>query len=307
MVTVEERIAGALVGHAAGDCLGAPVEFLTPQRIAATDGTVADVGGGGVLRWRPGQGTDDTDQNLAVVDAYVAHDGRFDLDDTAMRLLAWYRSGPRDVGTTTARALRRLDIGTGPTESGCCADTSITNGSLMRALGPGIAHRDHPDQRHRAAATLSAITHAHPVCVAACVVYADLTAGLLAGHAPADLLVDVTAGYLWPAPIRDALTTAHAGLTDDLGGTGGAVDSLQLATSALVTAERDGLEATLVDIVNRGGDADTNAAIAGGLLGARHGVRAIPLRWHERLEQRTRLERGAAALAELASTDGAAP
>ena len=38
MVTVEERIAGALVGHAAGDCLGAPVEFLTPQRIAATYG-----------------------------------------------------------------------------------------------------------------------------------------------------------------------------------------------------------------------------------------------------------------------------
>ena len=46
--------------------------------------------------------------------------------------------------------------------AGCGDDTSLANGSLMRALGPGIAHRDHPDQRRRAAAALSAITHAHP-------------------------------------------------------------------------------------------------------------------------------------------------
>jgi ADP-ribosylglycohydrolase len=38
-------------------------------------------------------------------------------------------------------------------------------------------------------------------------------------------------------------------------------------------------EEALVDTVRRGGDTDTNAAIAGALLGAVHGVHALPLRW----------------------------
>lgn len=39
----------------------------------------------------------------------------------------------------------------------------------------------------------------------------------------------------------------------------------------------------LVDVASRGGDADTNAAIAGALLGARDGARAIPPAWLERV------------------------
>jgi hypothetical protein len=38
-------------------------------------------------------------------------------------------------------------------------------------------------------------------------------------------------------------------------------------------------EAGLLDVVNRGGDADVNAAITGALLGALYGVGAIPERW----------------------------
>jgi ADP-ribosyl-[dinitrogen reductase] hydrolase len=38
-------------------------------------------------------------------------------------------------------------------------------------------------------------------------------------------------------------------------------------------------EAALIDVVNRGGDTDTNAAIAGALLGAVHGSEAVPARW----------------------------
>ena len=38
-------------------------------------------------------------------------------------------------------------------------------------------------------------------------------------------------------------------------------------------------EAALIDVVNRGGDADTNAAVTGALLGAYWGEEAIPERW----------------------------
>jgi len=40
-----------------------------------------------------------------------------------------------------------------------------------------------------------------------------------------------------------------------------------------------GFEEALVATVGQGGDTDTNAAIAGALLGAAHGREAIPLRW----------------------------
>jgi ADP-ribosylglycohydrolase len=36
-----------------------------------------------------------------------------------------------------------------------------------------------------------------------------------------------------------------------------------------------------VDVVNRGGDADTNAAVTGALLGAFHGEGGIPLPWRK--------------------------
>jgi ADP-ribosylglycohydrolase len=38
-------------------------------------------------------------------------------------------------------------------------------------------------------------------------------------------------------------------------------------------------EAALIDVVNRGGDADTNGAITGALLGSFYGESAIPSRW----------------------------
>jgi hypothetical protein len=42
-------------------------------------------------------------------------------------------------------------------------------------------------------------------------------------------------------------------------------------------------EEGVVDTVMRGGDTDTNAAICGALLGAVHGLNAVPVRWVDRL------------------------
>jgi ADP-ribosylglycohydrolase len=45
----------------------------------------------------------------------------------------------------------------------------------------------------------------------------------------------------------------------------------------------DSMEEGVVDTVMRGGDTDTNAAIAGALLGAVHGRQAVPNQWVEKL------------------------
>ena len=59
------------------------------------------------------------------------------------------------------------------------------------------------------------------------------------------------------------------------------------------------LEDALVDVVAGGGDTDTNAAVAGAVLGARDGAMEIPQHWLECVPQRERLERAMAVLVEL--------
>jgi ADP-ribosylglycohydrolase len=52
--------------------------------------------------------------------------------------------------------------------------------------------------------------------------------------------------------------------------------------------------------IGLGGDTDTNAAVAGALLGCRHGPRAIPARWVAPLQDLERIERAAAGLVAVA-------
>jgi ADP-ribosyl-[dinitrogen reductase] hydrolase len=49
----------------------------------------------------------------------------------------------------------------------------------------------------------------------------------------------------------------------------------------------DSFESCLVDVVNRGGDADTTGAIAGALAGAWYGENSIPSRWKSALDKST--------------------
>jgi ADP-ribosylglycohydrolase len=63
---------------------------------------------------------------------------------------------------------------------------------------------------------------------------------------------------------------------------GHVLESLTLAVAALFDSRP--LEEVLIDVVRFGKDTDTNGAIAGGLLGARDGLEAIPLRWREKLQ-----------------------
>ena len=61
-----------------------------------------------------------------------------------------------------------------------------------------------------------------------------------------------------------------------------------------------GLDDALVAMVSAGGDADTNAAVAGTVLGVRYGASAIPQRWQNCIPQRERITGLADSLAGMA-------
>ena len=52
--------------------------------------------------------------------------------------------------------------------------------------------------------------------------------------------------------------------------------------------DTDDFRDCLIDVVNRGGDADTTGAIAGMLAGAVYGLEAIPIPWLNKLDTYTR-------------------
>ncbi|HKD97675.1 MAG TPA: ADP-ribosylglycohydrolase family protein [Micromonosporaceae bacterium] len=295
-----DRVAGGLLGVHAGDALGATVEFSDWAAVRlAYPGGVTEIVGGGPFGWSPGHATDDTDLTRAVLLAYLAP-GPDVVRTAADHMLAWLRgdwpdrsagSGPVDIGGATARGLAAYQRTGDPRRAGAGIGNA-GNGSLMRCLPTALAVAD-PPRRVRESMEISAITHDDPRCTVACAAYNEIAAALLGG-VPPDAAVregERTAADLGSADVAEAvgygrqLDLKRAAATGDTGRVGGAgfvLDSLSLAVAAVLDPRP--LPEVLVDVVRLGMDADTNAAIAGGLLGVRDGVAAIPSRWVARLQ-----------------------
>jgi ADP-ribosylglycohydrolase len=259
------RAAGCLLGQVIGDSLGAQVEFKSAAEIARQfPGGVRDLGDGGVFNTMAGQPTDDSEMALALARSLVSQ-GKFLPEKVLDAYREWLQTRPVDIGMTTERGL----LGLHTTES-------ESNGSLMRISPLGIWAAGDPGRAAEAARRDSALTHPNPVCLEACAGYAAaIAAGV--GGAGREAMLDAALGHC-AGRARAAIEAGFRGARPQSyeKNIGWVLIALQNAFFQLGT---HGLEAALVDTVARGGDTDTNAAIAGALLGACHGREAIPARW----------------------------
>ena len=99
----EDRRAGAVLGLAVGDALGATYEFCSPWEIP--EGPLEMVGGGW-LGLEPGETTDDTALTMAVLAGYEG--GPLDLRRVRDAMLSWQDTRPKDIGNQTRKALRTV-------------------------------------------------------------------------------------------------------------------------------------------------------------------------------------------------------
>jgi ADP-ribosylglycohydrolase len=169
------------------------------------------------------------------------------------------------------------------------------NGSLMRTAPVALAYlRDgREDALTDAATQLSAVTHYDPEAGEACVLWCHIIR-----HAVRTGELEPGAGlrYLrngsrrvWAQRLDEASRSRPADFTHN----GWVVEALQGAWSAITTVPASGttapasgepaghLRVALEAAVRGGRDADTVAAIAGGVLGAVHGASAVPAPWRE--------------------------
>jgi ADP-ribosyl-[dinitrogen reductase] hydrolase len=274
---VRDRARGAFLGLAVGDALGATVEFMLPREIQATLGVHAEMVGGGWLRLRPGEVTDDTQMSLWMGRA-VVNGGGWDLRRVAVHLAAWLRLGPVDVGNTVRRGLRRFVLeGTlaGPPNPG-----DAGNGAAMRVLPAALVTLADHRALERTAVEQGRLTHNHPLSDVACLHVGELVHLACLG---------LGMPRLRRASERVVRTYPEFAFDPYRGLSGGYVPE-SLSTVLHFLHRTSTFEECLVGVVNRGGDADTTGAIAGAIAGAYHGPDAIPRRWLRALDPRVREE-----------------
>ncbi len=247
--------------------------------------------------WQAGEWTDDTALAMCVAAAYGEPSDGFSLGAAALAMLRWYESGPKDIGNQTRLALRLLQDGCGLDEVGKevkrLNPMGAGNGSLMRAAPTGLVRHPQDPTLVEESIKLSALTHPDERCTAACATFNVALATLVQeGNDPMAAL--------------QAAAEAAAGLNEEVAELVQAVIEhrppryqqmpigyvlLCLERALLALRDANSFEQGLVDVVNQGGDADTNAAVAGALLGARFGYRQIPERWLDALRDRPLIDK----------------
>jgi ADP-ribosyl-[dinitrogen reductase] hydrolase len=278
------RAAGALVGSAVGDALGAPFEFGPPGRFTArfpqpARGARTEMCGGGPLGRAPGEFTDDTQMALLVAGSLVERGG-LDEADLFDRFRTWAAADPPDIGVQTRAVLSsgrpwRTAAAEHVAESGRAAG----NGSLMRTTPAAIRFaRDGRAATMDAARRISALTHGDPSAGEGCAVLHELVRVALDGGDPLAAipaaLEDVAPEHRgrWAAVLAPDWTPEQA--TESNG-------AVWPTLGQAVWALRHGRDFPEVmrRVIDLGGDTDTVACVAGGLAGAVVGMGGIPIRW----------------------------
>ncbi|MBQ6643238.1 MAG: type VII secretion system-associated protein, partial [Saccharopolyspora sp.] len=320
-----QRFIGSVLAAAAGDALGAPVEFYPVEQIRNRFGEhgVTDYDRSGS---HPGEFTDDTQLAMFTLEGLIrghiaARGGAGSGPLAAIQLAyqrwlhtqgyAWSRAaGPyaqshpepdgllagvrelfavRSPNSDCITALRGFASTGVPGTFERAINDSDDNTGVVRAA-PIALWSDEPREVFRLAAAAAALTCSKP-----------------SGYLPAGVLAVLVHRLLRGESLTDALAHAHKLLTEctghqqterlllvaedlaargeptpeqvkDLLGDGwSGHEALAIAVCAALSS--DGVGPAVMAAVNHSGDSDSTAAICGAIVGAQHGVSAVPGVW----------------------------
>jgi ADP-ribosylglycohydrolase len=293
-----DRVYGALIGQAVGDALGAPTEGMTREEITAKYGWVDDF-----VSDDPA-GTDDTEYAVLTAQIILRHGHSL---TPAHVTAAWRETllgqdgGFYGGGFSEMTAINNLKAGLTAPRTGTDNHEMWSDGTAMRITPVGVFCAGEPEEAARLAAIDGQVSHARD--------------GIYCGQAVAAAVAAALVESSWEAVIEAGLAVVPPGSWSartiaravDIGccapETKSAVDRLYeeisifhypwadvapeataLAFGVLAAARGEYVDAVLAG-VNVGRDADTIAAMAGGIAGALHGAEAVPEQWRARINR----------------------
>lgn len=297
-----ERFKGLFYGQAIGDALGLGTEFMSkaevlfhyPEGLKDFDQIIQDKHRS---RWERGSWTDDTDQFLLICDS-ILEEKVVSERAFAHKLREWSLGSPMGIGMTVHKVVNVPQFEDFPHRAAeliwkMSGKKSAANGAVMRTSILGAWEFRELDKVIRNAEKIAQVTHSDPRCVGSAVIVSVLVAGMLTGK---DFSVEEICAFgdQYDERIRPvvelALTRDITDMKlDEKAFMGYTLKALGAGLWAYFHAENylDGLQR----VINEGGDADTNGAVVGSLLGVKFGFSAIPDYLSSGLKNRALLEK----------------
>lgn len=295
MAVSQRALVGSLLGTAVGDALGLPYEGLSPRRARRLLGAPTR------FRLLPNRGlvSDDTEHACIVAQSLIASgdDANRFVNELGRRLRLWVLGAPAGIGLSTLKASVRLCLGVSPHRSGVF---SAGNGPAMRSPLLGVAIDD-VEQLRRFVRTSTRVTHTDPKAEwgAMAVALAARTASQTSQvepHAFASALrrvLDEPGAEELHALVDKVAESVTAGASTESfaaslglerGVSGYIYHTVPIVMHAWLACPGNFREAVAA-VIRCGGDADTTAAITGGIVGSATGKEGIPADWMTRLAE----------------------
>ncbi|KAL6061609.1 ADP-ribosylglycohydrolase [Balamuthia mandrillaris] len=331
---LRDRIYGCIFGNAIGDAVGLATEFMNKEQANMSYGIntirYADFARDRHRRrWVIGDFTDDTDQMLLILENMLQHDGIPHVNDFALSLLRWAKQGFGELGDDGGMGIGRTvhSVLAHPTflEDPHSASeqvwegmnrTGAANGAVMRTSLLGILNFDNLPLVIQNTQNIAKVTHYDPRCVASCVAVTVAIATMLQARLDPSLPEDRE--KILQTALECALQENLECLKDgdkqreeferhlnakdfyalqlDEGSSIGY--TLKCAGAGFVGLRYDNFEEAIMCLVREAGDADTNGAVCGAMLGTKLGFSALPMEWVEGLAHKEWLAAKCEALCE---------
>lgn len=294
----KDRFIGTLFGQAIGDALGLGSEFMSKEKVMHyyPDGLTSYsqiIQDAHRCRWQKGMWTDDTDMMLCIADALIASGGEVNLNQIAKNFKAWFEGNPLGIGRHTYNVLCFADYVKDPIQAAEIVWTlyrkrSAANGGVMRTSVVGLL----PENVSEHAENICKLTHPDPRCIGSCVIVSEIIHSLVyeGKELTLDRILQIADKY--DDRIRPFIEIANNS-TDieslELTGLEQGYTLKTLSAALWSLWHCDTFKDGLLQVVNAGGDADTNAAVACAILGAKFGYESIPEDYIKGLAEESRM------------------
>lgn len=279
----KDKMLGCLYGQAIGDALGLGTEFMSkndvnnnyPKKLTNYSQIIQDRHRS---RWDKGAWTDDTEMMLCILRAFNGE--RFDISKVAHNFKDWFNDCPLGIGNNTANVLVFGDYTENPQKAAeiiwnLSRKNSAANGAIMRTSVIGLEKEGYVDD----AIDICKLTHFDPRCVGSCVIVVKIIHNLVWEDKGLTVEEIISIGNQYDERIREWVKLAYNDSLNDLQLDDSKTMGYTLKTLAAALwcyFHSSDFKTGLIDIVNEGGDADTNAAVACAILGAKYGYRSMP-------------------------------
>ncbi|XP_074660098.1 ADP-ribosyl-[dinitrogen reductase] glycohydrolase-like [Tubulanus polymorphus] len=330
MESVTDSIKATVYGNCIGDAIGLLSEFMSKTDAEKSYGKHAGkiaykmkVDDGHRSRWEVGDWTDDSDQMILIMKSLLDNEGEVNVVDYSKKLKDWQQHGFEElgdkggmgIGTTTVQVLTHEKF----LEDPHAAAEQVwersnrrvaPNGGVMRTSVAGVYRFNDIEAVIRNTLSFCKVTHADPRCQASCVAVTTAIAQMLqrkhvdeTGRHDADKIMEESfehaKKYLVNAEgsqdeefvtefrrhmFAESISDLQLGEEQKIGYT------LKTMGAGFWAFRQTNFRTALEAVLFEGGDADTNGAVAGALLGCKLGLKAFPKSWLNQLLHKTWLD-----------------